>query len=248
MNLNGLTAELKRTREELMQCKREIREYKNINSVSNEEQKFLLDQLEYEKELRQETNAENLKLRGDLEEMRQHLKEKNKYRKPWSEIKDHKTKKRRISEYKSVIQSSILKSIPECTRANLSLSLDGQNVNIALNRNELMGSEGNNAAVRSSSEHRYSSNKPESENFGEPDTTSQICRIYDGDGKFLRRHKCRMIYVMDKFRISHQAYHELYMHSKGHLPPIGQIIKEKKRMSELIPYYMHPDVSKEIFL
>ena len=177
---------------------------------------FSRDQLEYEKELREETNAENLKLRGDLEEMRQHLKEKNKYRKPWSEIKDHKTKKRRISEYKSVIQSSILKSIPECTRANLILSLDGKNVNIALNRNELIGREGNNAAVRSSSsEHRYSSDKAETETFGDPDTTSEICRIYDGDGKFLRRHKCRMIYVMDKFRISHQAYHELYMHSKG---------------------------------
>ena len=47
---------------------------------------------------------------------------------------------------------------------------------------------------------------------------------------------------MDCFRISHEAYHELCMVSKGHLPPLGRLSKEKKIMSEEIPYEKHPKV------
>ena len=243
MNINGLSTELKRSRENLMQSQKEVREYKHLYLASNKEQKFLMDQLENEKKNRELTIQENVKLKADLDDLREKLKQKNKHRKAWPDIKDHKTKKRRISEYKSVIESNILRNIPECTRANLTLSIEGKNMNIGFTSNDLARLHMGNNSQRSSSEHNYSSDKRQAANVRPPETNNTTSAIYDGDGKFLTKHKSRMIYVMDKFRISHQAYHELYMHSRGQLPPISQIKTEKKRMSEVIPYYMHPDVS-----
>ena len=48
---------------------------------------------------------------------------------------------------------------------------------------------------------------------------------------------------MDKFQISHEAYHELRMVSKNQLPPVRKIATEKKLMSEEIPYMKHPTVN-----
>ena len=47
---------------------------------------------------------------------------------------------------------------------------------------------------------------------------------------------------MDSFRISHEAYHELRMVSKGHLPPLRRLAAEKAIMSNQIPYIKYPDV------
>ena len=43
--------------------------------------------------------------------------------------------------------------------------------------------------------------------------------IFDTTGHWKKQHIRRLIHVMDNFRISHDAYHELKIVSKGHLPP-----------------------------
>ena len=70
----------------------------------------------------------------------------------------------------------------------------------------------------------------------------EYSEFFDHDGKWLKRHVRRLIHVMDSFRISNEAYHEIRMVSKGQLPPIGTIRKEKKIMSHELPYIKHPKV------
>ena len=68
-------------------------------------------------------------------------------------------------------------------------------------------------------------------------------QIYDSDGNWQQKHKRAIIHVMDSFRISHEAYHELRHAGRNHLPPLHHIINEKFIMSEEIPYTKHPTVS-----
>ena len=92
------------------------------------------------------------------------------------------------------------------------------------------------------SEHSYAA---ENKDFSENDSYHDLdySDIYDCCGEWKQYHLRKIIYVMDSFRISHEAYHELRLVSKGHLPPIGRISKEKQDMSEEIPYEKHPRVS-----
>ena len=73
-------------------------------------------------------------------------------------------------------------------------------------------------------------------------TPFDLDAIYNWDGTFLTTHKRGIIHVMDQYKISKEAYHELSMQSKGYLPPIGQIMKEKHLMSDSIPYEKHSSV------
>ena len=66
--------------------------------------------------------------------------------------------------------------------------------------------------------------------------------IFDENGNWQNKHKKAIIHVMDTFHISHEAYHELRHAGKGHFPALGEIIKEKKVMSQQIPYIKHATV------
>ena len=68
-------------------------------------------------------------------------------------------------------------------------------------------------------------------------------QIFDSEGNWQRQHKRKIINVMDSYRISHEAYHELRHAGKGHFPPLHQIVKEKNLMSDVIPFIKHPTVS-----
>ena len=52
--------------------------------------------------------------------------------------------------------------------------------------------------------------------------------IFHLDGSWHKTHIRHLVHVLDSFRISHQAYHELRMVSKGHLPPIRRLSIERK--------------------
>ena len=44
--------------------------------------------------------------------------------------------------------------------------------------------------------------------------------IFDSHGNWKKKHKRHIIHVMDSYRISHEAYHELRHAGKGHFPPL----------------------------
>ena len=66
--------------------------------------------------------------------------------------------------------------------------------------------------------------------------------IFDSMGNWRKEHLRKLVHVLDAFRVSHEAYHELCMVSKGHLPPISRLAKERRLMSEEIPYSKYPNV------
>ena len=68
--------------------------------------------------------------------------------------------------------------------------------------------------------------------------------IFDTDGNYRKSYLRSIIYVMDKHKISHEAYHETRMVTNGYMPPIHIIKREKKDMSEEIEYIKHPTVCK----
>ena len=69
--------------------------------------------------------------------------------------------------------------------------------------------------------------------------------IFDVDGNWRQRFLRKIIHVMDKYKISHEAFHELRMVSIGYLPPVYRIQIEKKRMSEVVPYTKDESVCVE---
>ena len=90
-----------------------------------------------------------------------------------------------------------------------------------------------------STDHTYVAQVKE---FTESDSFNDLdySEIFDYWGEWSTKHIRRLIYVMDSFHISHEAYHELRLVSKGYLPPLGRLAKDKKIMSAEIPYDKHP--------
>ena len=64
------------------------------------------------------------------------------------------------------------------------------------------------------------------------------------DGTWNKVHIRRIIHIMDSFKISNEAYHEMRMTSKSILPSISRIKKEKAIMSKEISYTAHPTVGQ----
>ena len=51
-----------------------------------------------------------------------------------------------------------------------------------------------------------------------------------------------IISVMDQVRFFQEAYRNLRAVKQGHLPPLNRILKERKIMSEEVPYMRHSTV------
>ena len=166
--------------------------------------------------------------------------------KNWHEINSDRTKRRRLSSFKDLLLET-LKKMKVCHRAEVSLWLEKNKIAFSFTPCDLRRNESNNKCVNSNGKNVYSNHtySRREQDYSENDTFDDMeySDIYDCCGEWRRKHIRKIIYVMDCFRVSHEAYHELRMVSKGHLPPIGRISNEKKFMSEEIPYEKHPKVS-----
>ena len=82
------------------------------------------------------------------------------------------------------------------------------------------------------------------ENTDPPDDGFDVSSsdIFDAEGNYVSQFLRSIIYVMDKHKISHEAYHETRMVTKGFMPPIHIIKEAKSIMSEEIEYIKHPTV------
>ena len=82
----------------------------------------------------------------------------------------------------------------------------------------------------------------------EPDPDPTENEIFDEDGNWNSVFLCKIIHVMDKYKISHEALHELRMVCVGYLPPINRIKVEKSKMSTEVKYTNDPRVRFISFL
>ena len=175
-------------------------------------------------------------------------------RKQWDEIKNDCTKRRRFAHYKSMILST-LKEISICHRAEITIWVYDNKINFSLGPKDLStySNLSNEEALRHNNrenvyhDHRYACQNEDI--FAENELFDDInhSQIYNSQGQWRIEHIRRLVHVLDNFRISHEAYHELRMVSKGHLPPLSKLAAQKKIMSDKIPYIKHPTVSLYIY-
>ena len=97
------------------------------------------------------------------------------------------------------------------------------------------------------SDHSYASSKLLNHDCDEEEEDIAYDSIFDSEGNWQEKHKRGIINVMDCYRISHEAYHELRHAGKGHFPPLYKIRLEKAAMSAEIPYIKHATVRVFVF-
>ena len=174
-------------------------------------------------------------------------------RKSFSQAKCDRTKRQRVSEYKDILFTTINEKIPLCKRAQLTLWLDGKTVNYSWKSKDFKhAGTGQIQPVNFQPrfDHSYASSKLIDYGSDDDDDLSDIdySSIFHSEGNWQQKHKRSIIHVMDSYRISHEAYHELRHAGKGHFPPLYQIHLEKIVMSGEIPYIKHPTVRTSVYM
>ena len=122
---------------------------------------------------------------------------------------------------------NLLGNIPDITRANINLKLGSDNLHVLWKSNANNANQAVNATLRGTDDDLFDVNEND---------------IFDDEGNYVTPYLRSIIYVMDKHKISHEAYHETRMVTKGFMPPVHVIKKAKAIMSEEIEYIKHPTV------
>ena len=165
-----------------------------------------------------------------LERRNRDLKEKltkfqpNHHYKPYSDLASTSGRQNRRKDYRRIF-NNVLDTMTDISRANINVYLGGETFNFLWRKNQ-------------------PDPVPGTDN---DDSDSEIfdvahSDIFDPEGNYVKPFLRSIIYVMDKHKISHEAYHETRMVTKGFMPPIHIIKEEKSKMSEEIPYIKHPTV------
>ena len=169
-------------------------------------------------------------------------------RKLWSNARCERTKHQRLNACGEEVFNTIRQNIPQCKRAQLSLCLADKMVNYSWKPRNFICSEHLNTDrevfnFSRTSDHCYASRKFINLDCDEDDFNDiDYGEIFDSEGNWRKEHKRAIINVMDCYRISHEAYHELRHAGKGHFPPLHHIRNEKSVMSAEIEYIKHPTV------
>ena len=243
VNMNNFLKELRFENLELKKEKRHLQNLFNKAVKSNNKLKKLLSQSE---QICMQLKEKNENLIHALKQCQSTPDRPERKRKSWSQIKCEHTKRKRVSQFGEYVLTSIKNNIDECQGADLTLSIGSEKLNYQWKSKHFKDASSNSDPVPDLShlnDHTYVKDFKRQPDRTEDPNSVDYSEIFDDDGNWRIRHIRKIINVMDKFRISHEAYHELRMSSKSKLPPIGQIVKEKIIMSECLPYEKHPTVS-----
>ena len=153
------------------------------------------------------------------------------YRKNWNDASAQ-TKRKRTIEYRSVFDSA-MQIVPECKKAKLSLAVGNNRLKFKWSPEDL--SKGR-ETMRQKGFPVRDPPPIESDDASETDDPTDT-----RSREFVHE---QIIHVMDRYRISQDAYHELQQTLKKlSLPPMHYLKKQKKKMSEEIPFEKYPNVS-----
>ena len=234
-------------REDYIRSQREMKHYRFLYKSECQKNKVLQSQII---ELRNKCNEHEF----NVQQLRRKLRNVNnldktlpvtRKRKAWCKITCERTKRQRISQYSDFVFSTIKDNVPQCRRAQLCLCLGDKMVNYSWKSKHFRM---NNFNTKTKSlveiEHSYATKPVDKDAEEDEDFINVDYReIFDSEGNWQPNHKQRIINVMDSYRISHKAYHELRHTGKGHFPPLHHIMKEKNLMSDVLTFIKHPTVS-----
>ena len=199
---------------------------------------------------------QNDSLRQDLDECVQHIDSFQipKPYKKWEELQSPVSKAKRKADYRNCLEQSMM-YLHEAKRVRVQMLIGKQEIFLVWSQNELRRLRNDAKNIRlprvlnaaqgaNSSPNRNvtTSNDSEDEDSIEQGESDPDAFLPDGTWNIL--HIRRIIHVMDMFKISYRAYHELRMTSRSILPPLNKLKKERIKMSNEIKCLHHKTVIK----
>ena len=204
--------EIRRVREE------NTRHIAHINNLETQIAQLRNDNTELLDQIGQ-LERRNDEIRGTLRKLKP-----TRHYKPYTQLASKVGRQHRKREYRNIFDN-VLEPMSDISRANISVKLGDDNVNFVWKRPQAQDSD----------------DDDDEETLAESFDVTQS-DIFDTQGNYVKPFLRSIIYVMDKHKISHDAYHETRMVTKGFMPPIHLIRQEKSNMSEEIEYIKHPTV------
>ena len=242
--------ELNNYRDLYRQLQAEHTQLRQTSALLQNENSVLFDQLTNLNELLDLCQNEVLELKAKLSEY-----DIKPVRKLFSSMKSRSQRALRKKQYRKVLHH-LLHKLPDVISANVNLNVGTQWMDIRFSDDDLNSQStfGSSTQITEAVnlEHNYSidPSKYHSAELVDSDVKhDDLDGLIVSGGKMSKRHVRSICYVMDKFKIAQNAYHELRMSCNGLLPTLCSIRKERLQMSQEIPYILDPYVSwlKNIF-
>ena len=244
---------LTQLRAELDAAKTKLKHYKAAyRNERNERQRAE----NYARDLQQmlgDLNDERRNLQTELYDCREHINSFNvpKPSKRWQDLISSISKAKRKAQYRKCIDQSIV-HLHEAQRIRVQMKVGEQEVFIVWSEDDLQTLRNQAINVvrplppeffRRNHQIQNNGNNSDDDN-NEQDKEDQDAFLSNGSWNPV--HLKKIISVMDEFKISQEAYHELRLSSKSILPPINQILSAKKKMSHTIQ--MHASQNGNSFM
>ena len=223
---------IKQFREEVVQSRNEMKHYKFLYQAVARNNTHLSCQLRKIKNRLQ--NSENMckHLQHQVNSLQGNAGKEPRKIKAWCRLKSDKTKRLEIVRYRDMLLNNIKNNVKHCKGANIALQIGDKNVQYSWKPNKVMANRNNGDKMSTHlTEHSYAKNN----NMSTDDEPSEdiydvdYSKIFDDNGNWHKKHTRGHIHVIDNYRISHKAYHELRLAGKGHFPPLTTIMREKSR-------------------
>ena len=226
--------------DELQRTKEEVNNYKNVYRIERDDRRL------------QEARAnmlqiDNVQLQEDKDNLNEQLQDfrahinaftiRKGYKK-WANLKSPVSRAKRKSQFRRCLDQAMM-HLQEVTRARVQLRIGKDDISLVWARNHFrfLRNRGRNILNQPRANNQYTLNDSQSEDDVENEISEPDAFLSDGTWNDV--HIKRIIHVMDLFKISHEAYHELRMTSQSILPPLYRIKNIKKTMSTEINSYHH---------
>ena len=171
--------------------------------------------------------------------------------KKWENLQSAATKAKRKCQYHRCLEQSMM-YLHEATRARVQLRVGEKEVffvwstnDLCMLRNQAKTWEGlsTNNNQSSSNEGNEFIDAYDSEDEDQIQSVDTDLDVYLPNGSWNTTHLRRILHVMDIFKISYKAYHELRMTSRSILPPLNKLKVERNTMSNEITSLHHKTVN-----
>ena len=189
-----------------LEAKKEVRHYKLLYRQECKTTHLLRKQLKSltSKMLNLETKYHNLHNKVSISSnVTQSRKRKQK---PWLQVRCNRTKHKRLNDYGNAVFNTIQSNIPQCKRAQLSLSLGNKTLNYSWQKNQLQSDNGcaletNILNFSKKSDHSYACPKfIQCQSEDDEMYDIDYGKIFDSQGNWQAEHKRGIINVMDSYR------------------------------------------------
>ena len=243
---------MQQLRDELEIAKQELNNYKHIYQTEQDDRRIQEARANFLQTENVQIEEDNENLNQQLQELRRHINgfAIRKGYKKWAQLKSPVSRAKRKSQFRRCLDQSMMHLHDAFTvkRARVQLRIGREDIVLVWARNHfrylrnrginILNNNQQNVNVNNINISDSDSQSEEDIEHGESDPDAFL-----PDGTWNPVHIKRIVHVLDLFKISHEAYHELRMTSRSILPPLYRIKSIKQKMSTEINSFHHSTVS-----